>query len=280
MKIKFLGTAASEGFPGLFCNCDYCNKARELKGKNIRTRHQSIINDDLVIDFPCDAYLHVIRDGLRMDKVKAMLITHSHGDHFNPKEFRYATTPYAHNQEVDVLNIYSGKGVQDVYIQTNGDYNVNNYQDKIKFNLIENFKPTLIAGGYLVTALPARHQANTDAKIYIIEKDNKRILYAHDTGLFFDEVFDYIGKNKITFDLITLDCTNVTVEWPDDVAHMGFCQIVKVIKRLTDLGAISDKTIKYVSHFSHNGNALQDYIEGVAKPYGINVAFDGEEVEF
>ena len=42
----------------------------------------------------------------------------------------------------------------------------------------------------------------------------------------------------------------------------------------------SDRTIKYVSHFSHNGNALQDYIESVAKPYGINVAFDGEEVEF
>ena len=38
MKILFLGTGASEGIPGLFCECDLCAKARALGGKNIRTR--------------------------------------------------------------------------------------------------------------------------------------------------------------------------------------------------------------------------------------------------
>lgn len=28
MKFTFLGTAAAEGFPAVFCNCKYCKEAR------------------------------------------------------------------------------------------------------------------------------------------------------------------------------------------------------------------------------------------------------------
>ena len=30
MKLTYLGTAAAEGLPALFCNCEFCQKAREL----------------------------------------------------------------------------------------------------------------------------------------------------------------------------------------------------------------------------------------------------------
>lgn len=43
MKITYLGTAAAEGFPAMFCNCEYCREAKKLGGKNIRTRSQAII---------------------------------------------------------------------------------------------------------------------------------------------------------------------------------------------------------------------------------------------
>ena len=81
MKIKYLGTAAAEAFPAVFCNCKYCNEARELGGKNIRTRSQSLINDDLLIDFPPDTYHHFITHGIRGDRIKYLLITHAHSDH-------------------------------------------------------------------------------------------------------------------------------------------------------------------------------------------------------
>ena len=58
MKFTFLGTAAAEGFSAVFCNCKYCIEARKLKGKNIRTRSQSLINDDLLVDLPADTYSH------------------------------------------------------------------------------------------------------------------------------------------------------------------------------------------------------------------------------
>ena len=56
MKLTFLGTAAAEGFPAIFCNCEYCKEARKLGGKNIRSRSQTLINDDLLIDLPADSY--------------------------------------------------------------------------------------------------------------------------------------------------------------------------------------------------------------------------------
>ena len=28
MKFKYLGTAAAEGWPAMFCSCDACNRAR------------------------------------------------------------------------------------------------------------------------------------------------------------------------------------------------------------------------------------------------------------
>jgi hypothetical protein len=60
---------------------------------------------------------------------------------------------------------------------------------------------------------------------------------------------------------------------------MGFCQIERVIKKLKEIKAISNDTIMYVNHFSHNANALQNEVEKSAKKYGLKVAYDGEEIE-
>lgn len=56
MKIKYLGTAAAEGIPAIFCECANCKRSRMLGGKNIRTRSQAIIDDVLLIDFPAVVY--------------------------------------------------------------------------------------------------------------------------------------------------------------------------------------------------------------------------------
>ena len=64
MKLTYLGTAAAEGWPAAFCNCDGCRAARRLGGRNIRTRSQALVDDALLLDFPCDAWLHALRQGL------------------------------------------------------------------------------------------------------------------------------------------------------------------------------------------------------------------------
>ena len=36
MEIQYLGTAAAEGLPALFCDCETCRKARNIGGKEVR----------------------------------------------------------------------------------------------------------------------------------------------------------------------------------------------------------------------------------------------------
>ena len=47
MKIHYLGTAAAEGWPAVFCQCDACKAGKEMGGKNIRTRSSVLIDDEL-----------------------------------------------------------------------------------------------------------------------------------------------------------------------------------------------------------------------------------------
>lgn len=96
MKITFYGTAAGEGWPGVFCQCELCREARRLGGKNIRTRSQALINDDLLIDLPPDNQLHSLYYGLDLGRVRTLLFTHSHSDHCYPNDLELLREPYSH----------------------------------------------------------------------------------------------------------------------------------------------------------------------------------------
>ena len=76
MVFQYLGTAAAEAWPALFCNCPQCKKARENGGRDIRTRSQSILDNHILIDFPCDTYKHVLDAQIDMSAVDLLLITH------------------------------------------------------------------------------------------------------------------------------------------------------------------------------------------------------------
>ena len=80
MKLTYLGTAAAEGWPAAFCNCDGCRAARRLGGRNIRTRPQALVADALLLDFPCDPSLHALRHGPAISAVHSMPHTHSRTD--------------------------------------------------------------------------------------------------------------------------------------------------------------------------------------------------------
>ena len=91
------------GFPGVFCNCEFCREARRLGGKNIRTRSQSLINDDLLIDFPADSYGHFLNNGIEPDKIKYLLITHSHRDHLCTDDLDTRHGVYAYDMRAEEL---------------------------------------------------------------------------------------------------------------------------------------------------------------------------------
>ena len=111
MKLTYLGTAAAEGFPALFCNCEYCNEAKRLGGKNIRTRSQALINQDLLIDFPADTYAHFLNNGIKGDMIEHLIVTHAHSDHFYLDDLFMRSGAFAHNMSAPTLNIFCPKTV-------------------------------------------------------------------------------------------------------------------------------------------------------------------------
>ena len=107
MKIKYLGTAAAEGIPGIFCECETCKRAAALGGRNIRTRSQAIIDDTLLIDFPADTYMHYLKWGVPINKIKACIITRSHADHLYLLEIEMRKRGFSHLEDDSPLVFYS-----------------------------------------------------------------------------------------------------------------------------------------------------------------------------
>ena len=268
MQITYLGTAAAEGFPAVFCNCEHCREARRLKGKNVRTRSQALINQDLLIDLPADTYSHFLNNDIQGDQIKYLLVTHSHSDHFYPKELAMRYAPYAHDMRADRLKLYCGKGVGTILANIDAIA-----QYTVDYKVLEPFEKVIL-GDYTVTALPARHFEGDGALFYIIQND-KTILYAHDTGFFYEEVFAFIKDQGYFFDLISLDCTNIDIPISDQGGHMGIDNINRVVKRLRNIGAISANTQIVINHFSHNGAPLHHKLEERVSGYGYTVSYDG-----
>jgi phosphoribosyl 1,2-cyclic phosphate phosphodiesterase len=274
MKLTFFGTAAAEGFPGLFCNCKYCQKARELGGKNIRGRSQALIDGDLLIDMPPDTMTRFQMHGIRGDKLTTVLFTHGHGDHYFPANFILRIPPYAHDMEVPVLDVLCPETVYNDLVRIVGEG-----RDDLRIHKAVPYE-TVELNGYEITPMKARHDFSRSAVIYVIAKGGKRMLYAHDTGYFYDEVFEYVESKGLYFDLATFDCTYAHLPASPTESHMDFDNVGRVIERLRSIGAVNGDTRLFVNHFSHNGNPLHEDMEVSAAKIGCEVSFDGCSVDF
>ncbi len=212
--------------------------------------------------------MHFLNNGIEADKIEYLLITHAHQDHCYIRDLFVRRSPYAHEMRVPTLKLFCSEYVYKTFDMT--------FPQNVEITILKAYEMVKF-GEYKVTALPANNMKGCEPFIYIIESD-KTLLYAHDTGYFFEEVFEYIEKNKIRFDMVTLDCTNVLDFAPNDSGHMGFPNNEKVLDRLASIGAIDDNTIKCINHFSHNGNPIHEIVEEKAGQNGWLASYDGFEI--
>ncbi|MBP3376466.1 MAG: hypothetical protein J6L83_06855, partial [Clostridia bacterium] len=251
MKIKFLGTAAAEGIPALFCDCAVCQNARKVGGKEIKTRSQAIVDDKILIDFPADTYMHALYGGLDLVSVRHCIITHGHMDHLYERDF-WCRNPGIGNGSVDgtIMDVYMTEATRNIaseYYEKQVD------KDRVRLNTIKAYEPFMIED-YKIIPLRAYHDPSTEPVFYIIEHGEKTLLYANDTGYFFDEVWEFLAKYERKFDFVSLDCTGMMLENYRH-GHMGLTVDAEVVEKLREIGRCDDNTVVYVNHFSHNGKA-------------------------
>jgi len=279
MVLQYLGTAAAEGWPGMFCSCDVCEMARERGGRNIRTRSQALVfankhgeggpNERILIDLTPDTYLHYLTHNVELNKIGHMIVTHSHNDHFLPSELKYRGRIYSVKGVDFKMQVYGNEDVIGM-CKDFVDNAIVGTKEQYDFHIAENFEPFAV-GDFTVTALPANHARNERCLNYIIEHDGKRLLYGNDTGIFKDETWEYIKGTQ--FDLISLDCTFGVQK--EGTNHMGLPDIIEMKAKFAELECLKPGTRIIINHFSHNGGACYDEMVELAAPHGFEVSYDG-----
>ena len=280
MKITYYGTAAGAGIPEMFCSCRVCENARRVRGAEIRTRSQAVIDDRLGLDFPVDALMHTLHGGLDMRKVRHVLITHNHHDHFMGADA--ISRPL---WEGEPMRFYasekSGRGFKNAIDNNEKAYRegkrirTSNYIPEMHF--LELFTPTEI-GGYTVTALRANHAEATDGVVYLIEGE-KNVLWLHDTGLLPEDTKDYLKHCGLRFDFVSMDCTLARGN-PITAHHMDLDRCIETAAFLREWGGIDEKTTLALSHIGHLVERTHEELEAEAAPYGFTVVYDGKTYEF
>lgn len=269
MKIHFLGTAAAEGFPALFCRCEHCMRARELGGPNIRTRSSVLIDEELKIDFPPDTLHHVLRDGLDLGKVKELFITHTHLDHLRAEDLSMRLPVYAHGLD-HPLHVYG----HDLAIAKCRQAIGRSEENQISLRRISPFE-TVQTGTAKVTALPANHDPQETCLLYFIEKGGVSLFYGHDTGLLPEVTWDWLLQRKV--DVAILDCTNGML--PYTGSHLNIPSVIEIKRRLVAEGCLSPQGRVIATHFSHNIGLQHKDLVALFEDEGILVAHDGFVLE-
>ena len=280
MKLQYIGTAAAEAVPALFCECEVCKRARKAGGKSIRGRSGAMIDGRLMLDFPPDIYFQSLRLGLELWNVEAILFTHSHCDHVAPTEVCMRDEGcYCHlspDRAGRKLQIFCSGEVRDLlreaFRREFGDPD----RPFCAFHLLKAFE-TVSVLDYEVTPLPARHAFSEQAFIYLIRRAGRTLLYAHDTGDLYDENYDFLRRQGIRLDAASLDCTSFSR--PDGYSHMGLSNVEQTVNRLKEIGSVGPETKLIVNHFSHNCADTYENMVKTAEPYGVTVSYDGMTVE-
>ena len=281
MKIKYWGTAAAEGVPGIFCNCETCRLAREHKGRKVRTRSQLMINDELMIDFGPDTYYNSLRFDYNLTYLEHLLITHPHEDHLYSEEFWHRLKGYACEIGTPSLTVHGSEDTLAKLCEV--DKNVKGFQkqERVLYDVMKPYETRQI-GRYMVTPLPACHSTKQPF-VYLIEEGEKSFLLLNDTGRPSYDVYEYLIKRGVVLNAISFDTTygneNVLATYGAADHHMGLMDAVAVKSYLDINGVSNADTVCIVTHFSHQGvDADYDKMCAHSEKFGFIVSYDGLEI--
>lgn len=277
MKVTFLGTAAATAMPLPFCNCSICKEAKKLKGKDIRKRASVVINDDLLIDLGPDSINSCYQYDVDLSKIKYIVQTHAHSDHFDAGHFITRHPDYA-TQNVNPITLIAS--LKTFYAMNKmlkdedgrADLFCADFQEKLKLSLKTiSHSDTIRLDEYSITALGSLHDINQQALIYLITYKDKTILYGTDLLDICEDVYNLLDNKSI--DILILDQTYG--EGYNAGGHLDAGQLKTIINRLRQMSIITDTTLIYATHISHEGNNTHEKMQSLAKEYGYDISYDG-----
>jgi len=284
MKITYLGTGAAEGAPAVFCQCGVCKTLRMRGEKEFHTRAQFLIDENVGIDFPPDAYAHALRLGRDYSKLQYLLITHSHMDHFYAHDFVLRGYKYCAPLSAP-LTIYGNAEVKKVFEECTR----RELREEVGANILVKevlpFMPFRFGNAQEYEAVPllAQHSVKERAYVYLIEKAGKTYLHLTDTGRLPQETLEYLQARfsaRAKVDFVTFDCTFLFRTAGQVSRHMGLEDNLAMQMEFEKRG-IADKNTRYaITHYSHNNAPLKENLDRAEREYGYIPTYDGTSVAF
>lgn len=267
--------------PATFCSCPVCLRSLAEGGKSLRMRSCTLLGDDVLIDMGPDIHAQKLKYGLRLDRLKAVVYTHSHEDHQDAYALQLRGTHSCAVHpgiapEGDVLQLYGNRWVGKRFLAAMAP-GVQIDEKRFCFHEVQPWQQFQVEG-YTFHALRANHRpiAVEDCLIYAITDGKSSILYANDTGELSTEVDEYLKKTGLKFSLVSMDCARGLL--PGD-GHMGWAEVLKLRERLVAIGAADQSTCFVLNHLSHMNDMTHAQWVAFAAPYGIDIAWDGLEIE-
>jgi phosphoribosyl 1,2-cyclic phosphate phosphodiesterase len=267
VTIKLLGTGAADGIPGFYAKDRVSQFARSAGGKDVRTRSAALVDGALKIDLPPDTLVHLHQNRLDARDWSALLFTHSHEDHCAVSEIQYALYPFTELEQLP-FQIFGNRTIRDKVGARYPDWPI----DFVEF-LAFQVQPH---ANYRITPIPAHHEPNEACFNLLIERD-KKLLYATDTGIWEDPVFEFLAGKSL--DCLVIECTE-GFSASDYDGHLNIAELTEVLERLHASGAINDETDVFTTHHAHTGNGTHAELEEALAPLGAKPAYDGFEFSF
>ena len=279
MRITFLGTADSSGYPHPFCDCANCTEARRLGGPSIRLRSSALINDDLLIDLGPDLAAAASRQRLSLRSVRWCLQTHAHVDHLEA-EHLYMRSAIFHLVDPLPFTFYGSRATIDRVRQTLAESKATRHREYGELMAVMDTTLVEIAPGeqlpvgpYRVTAIPATHDAPGAALLFAVSDGVSTIFYGNDTGALGDDAWETIGRWKLRFDCVILDHTQGINA--ASANHMNGEQVRETLARMREAGLLQANARCFANHICHLGNPVHPKLAAIAQAGGYEVAFDG-----
>lgn len=279
MKITMLGTAAI-GYPLAFCNCNNCKQARIHKGKSIRKRASMLINDDLIIDLGPDTQTAMTMYDKDMGKLKYLLQTHIHADHYD-QGLLCTRIPYMAMKNHNKLEIYAHPICLEIMSDRvnqfeNADLISEDGSNKLKVHSnVINAGDIVKFGDYEVKEIETTHDVKHGSLLYVISSNGRNVFYATDTPALTDKAFDELKGYKL--DAVIMDHTFGNVDY--SFSHLNESLFIEQLNKLKNIGCIDENTLIYGTHISHDGMSCHEIVEGQAIKNGYHIAYDGMEIE-
>lgn len=283
MKITFLGTAAATACPLVFCRCPACQAAWKRGGKDFRRRSSVLIGDDLLIDLGPDVMSAAFSCGTDIRRVRYLLQTHAHSDHFDAGHLITRLSDYAAEDTLPLELCASPETLRhmsDRLAREEDGASLLTPEWRERLNLT--VRPmrhgdVIEAGGRRITAVGSNHDPEGGSLLWAIEEDGAAFLYATDTMNFTDGAVELFRSRGFRFDAAAIDHTYGP--GTPGGGHLCADEVIGEIGRLRTAGVLAPSCRILATHISHEGMPPHDELSEFASAHGYEIAWDGLTVE-